>query len=61
MPRSSTARTRLIESAALRIHASSFATASVEKLCADAVVQKGSFYYFFPSKRELALAAIDDQ
>jgi TetR/AcrR family transcriptional regulator, transcriptional repressor for nem operon len=61
MPRSSTARARLVQSAASRIHASSYATASVEELCADAGVQKGSFYYFFPSKRDLALAAIDDQ
>jgi TetR/AcrR family transcriptional repressor of nem operon len=61
MPRSSTARARLVESASARIHASSYATATVEDLCTDAEVQKGSFYYFFPSKRDLALAAIDDQ
>ncbi len=61
MPRSSTARARLIDSAGRRIHTSSYAAASVEVLCADAGVQKGSFYYFFPSKRDLALAAIDDQ
>src|SRR5919204_4945260 len=61
MPRSSTARTRLVESAARRLHASSYAAASVEDLCVDAGVQKGSFYYFFPSKRDLALAAIDEQ
>jgi TetR/AcrR family transcriptional repressor of nem operon len=60
MGRSSTARTRLVASAGRRIHASSYAAASVEDLCADAGVQKGSFYYFFPSKRDLALAAIDD-
>src|SRR5579859_7747348 len=61
MGRSSTARTRLVASAGRRIHASSYAAASVEDLCADAGVHKGSFYYFFPSKRDLALAAIDDQ
>jgi TetR/AcrR family transcriptional repressor of nem operon len=61
MTRTSTARTRLVTSASRRIHASSYAAASVEDLCADAGVQKGSFYYFFPSKRDLALAAIDDQ
>jgi TetR/AcrR family transcriptional repressor of nem operon len=34
---------------------------SVDDLCSDAGVLKGSFYYFFPSKRDLALAAIDEQ
>ncbi len=61
MPRVSTARSRLVASACRRIHASSYAAASVEQLCADAGVQKGSFYYFFATKRDLALAAIDDQ
>jgi TetR/AcrR family transcriptional repressor of nem operon len=61
MGRSSSARTRLVASASRRIHASSYAAASVDDLCADAGVHKGSFYYFFPSKRDLALAAIDDQ
>jgi TetR/AcrR family transcriptional repressor of nem operon len=61
MPRSSTARARLIDSASRLIHASTYAAASVDDLCADAGVRKGSFYYFFPSKRDLALAAIDER
>ncbi|MDQ6674219.1 MAG: TetR/AcrR family transcriptional regulator [Chloroflexota bacterium] len=60
MGRSSSARTRLVACAGRRIHASSYAAASVEDLCVDAGVQKGSFYHFFPSKHDLALAAIDD-
>jgi TetR/AcrR family transcriptional repressor of nem operon len=59
MPRSSTARARLIDSASQVIHERSYATASIDELCAAAGVTKGSFYYFFPSKRDLALAAID--
>jgi TetR/AcrR family transcriptional repressor of nem operon len=61
MPRTSTARARLIDSAGRLIHASSYAAASVDDVCAAAGVRKGSFYYFFPSKRDLALAAIDDR
>lgn len=61
MPRTSTARDRLIDSARDLIHSSSYGAASVDDLCRAAGVNKGSFYYFFPSKRDLALAAIDAQ
>lgn len=33
----------------------------MDDLCAAAQVNKGSFYYFFPSKRDLALAVLDSQ
>lgn len=61
MGRPSTARTRLLDAARDLIHARSYASASVDDLCAAAQVNKGSFYYFFPSKRDLILAVLDDQ
>ena len=61
MGRPSTARTRLIEAARELIHANNYGSASVDDLCAAAGVNKGSFYYFFPSKRDLALSVLDAQ
>lgn len=55
------ARQRLIDSAIRLIHAGSYNAVSVNDLCAAAQVKKGSFYYFFPTKRDLALAAVDAQ
>ena len=41
------------------MYARSYADVGVQELCRQAQVQKGSFYHFFPSKRDLALAALD--
>jgi TetR/AcrR family transcriptional repressor of nem operon len=57
--RPDSAKRRLIESAIRLIHAGSYGAVSVKDLCADAGIGKGSFYHFFPSKRDLALAAMD--
>ena len=61
MGRTSDARERLIDSAIALIHARSYGGVSVDDLCARAGVNKGSFYHFFPSKRDLAVAAIERQ
>lgn len=37
-----------------------YSSVGVAEICATAGVPKGSFYYFFPSKQDLALAVIDE-
>lgn len=61
MGRTSDAEERLVEQAALLWHARSYADVGVNEICDAAGVRKGSFYHFFASKRDLALAVIDDQ
>ena len=60
MGRTSDARERLIHSAIELIHARSYADVGVNELCEHAGVKKGSFYHFFPSKRDLIVAALDE-
>jgi len=59
MGRTSDARQRLVESSLELIHSQSYSTVSVEDLCKKAGVNKGSFYYFFPSKHALTLEALE--
>ncbi len=51
-------RERLLEAASRLIWEGSFHAAGVEEICRVADVRKGSFYHFFPSKTELASAAL---
>ena len=60
MGRTSNARERLLESASELWYRRSYADVGVNEICTHAGVRKGSFYHFFPSKRELALAVIDE-
>jgi TetR/AcrR family transcriptional repressor of nem operon len=53
-------RARILSTARELFHSRSYADVGVKQICDRAQVQKGSFYYFFPSKRDLALAVIDD-
>ena len=59
MGRTSDARERLVNAAVSMIRATSYNSVSVDELCRQADVRKGSFYHFFPSKRDLAVAAVD--
>ena len=59
MGRTSDAKERLIDTAVILIRAKSYSSVSVDDLCTNAGVRKGSFYHFFKSKRDLALAAVD--
>jgi TetR/AcrR family transcriptional repressor of nem operon len=49
----------LLDAAAMLIHDRGYSAVSVSDICAEAGLKKGSFYHFFPSKRDLVLAAID--
>ena len=52
-------RQRLLDAAQALIYASSYREVGVQQICNRAGVKKGSFYHFFPSKRDLALAVLD--
>ena len=59
MGRTSDAQDRLVEHAAALWYSRSYADVGVNEICEASGVRKGSFYHFFPSKRDLALAVID--
>jgi TetR/AcrR family transcriptional repressor of nem operon len=61
MGRTSNARHRLIEAIGSLIWVGSYGSTSIDDICAKAGVKKGSFYYFFESKADLAIAAIDSE
>ncbi len=53
-------RDRILDAAKSRFHSRSYADVGIKEICDTALIQKGSFYHFFPSKRDLALAVIDE-
>mgnify|MGYP002402441801 FL=1 len=50
---------RLIEAAVRRMLRYGYAATSVEEICAEAGVTKGSFFHYFASKEEISRAAMD--
>jgi TetR/AcrR family transcriptional repressor of nem operon len=59
MGRTSDTKVNLIHSAIELIGTRSYNAVGVQELCEHAGVKKGSFYHFFPSKRDLTLEALD--
>jgi TetR/AcrR family transcriptional regulator, transcriptional repressor for nem operon len=59
MGRVSDAKERLMTAIGELIWVGSYGTTTIDQICEKAGVKKGSFYYFFQSKAELAVAAID--
>jgi len=60
MGRTSNAKEKLLEVAFRLIWDSSYGSVSVDDICEQAEVKKGSFYHFFDSKAALAMAAYEE-
>src|SRR5271165_2514696 len=60
MGRTSDAKEKLLQVAFDLIWQQSYGAVSVDDICVRAKVKKGSFYHFFPSKSDLAVAAYEE-
>jgi TetR/AcrR family transcriptional regulator, transcriptional repressor for nem operon len=61
MGRVSDAKERLMKAVRELIWEGSYGSTTIDQICDKAGVKKGSFYYFFDSKAELALAALNEE
>src|SRR5436190_13618282 len=59
MPRVSDMKERLMDAAMDLLWENSYGSTSVDAICERAGAKKGSFYYFFKSKSELAATALE--
>src|ERR1043166_2566176 len=59
MGRVSDAKQRLMEAVRDLIWSGSYGSTTIDQICEKAGVKKGSFYYFFDSKADLAVVALD--
>lgn len=59
MGRVSDAKQRLLDATIDLIWQHSYGAVTVDNICERAGVKKGSFYYFFPSKTDLVVAALE--
>ena len=61
MGRVSDAKDRLMRAVRELIWTGSYGSTTIDQICEKAGVKKGSFYYFFESKADLAVEAIDEE
>ncbi len=59
MGRVSDAKEKLMDAVLELIWTGSYGSTTIDQICDKAEVKKGSFYYFFESKADLAVAALD--
>jgi TetR/AcrR family transcriptional repressor of nem operon len=59
MATTSDTRKAILDTAARLFHSQSYAEVGIAAICDQAGVSKGSFFHFFPSKRDLALAVME--
>src|SRR5437899_6224169 len=59
MGRVSDAKERLMEAVRELIWTGSYGSTTIDQICEKAGVKKGSFYYFFDSKADLAVVALE--
>ena len=60
MGRVSDAKEKLMDAVLELIWTGSYGSTTIDQICEEAKVKKGSFYYFFDSKCDLAVAALDE-
>jgi TetR/AcrR family transcriptional repressor of nem operon len=61
MGRVSDAKEKLMKAVSELIWTGSYGSTTIDQICETAGVKKGSFYYFFDSKSDLAFAALDSE
>src|SRR5205085_11852268 len=59
MGRVSDAKERLMEAVGELIWTGSYGSTTIDQICEKAGVKKGSFYYFFDSKADVAVASLE--
>jgi TetR/AcrR family transcriptional repressor of nem operon len=59
-PKGTTAREKLLQAGFTLMVSRGYPATTVDEICAEAGVSKGSFYHFFKTKEELGLAVLDD-